>query len=222
MKIRSFAVLTLVLASAAACGDAPAGPAREDTAGDVAVVDGSATGPNLSRQQGGEPVVLRFRSIEDPAFPADHSVCAQAGFTANVFLGASLWSEATSVRSGRVVNNGVKRIGSATACIRITDPTFPPGLPQLFFAKFATPEGTFTATGACTLISNDVPEKGLVLGGCHLGVVDGPTDMRGGAITSLSVFNPANLAGYATGSEWTVQYYPAFGRRNPHRRFGGD
>jgi hypothetical protein len=214
MKLRSFAAVALVFA--AAC-DAPAGPDRERAAADAVVAGGSASAPNFSHQTGGEPVVLRFRSIEDPEFPADRSVCAQAGFGVNVFLGASLWSEAATASSGRVVNNGVRRIGSATACLRITDPTFPPGLPQLFYAKFITPEGTFTARGACTLISNDVPEPGLVLGGCHLGVVDGPADMRGGAITSLSTFNPRNLAGYATGSEWTMQFYPEFGRRNPNR-----
>lgn len=211
MKIRSFAAFALVL-TAAACGDAPAGPDAEPATADAAIVGGTATGPNFSRQTGGDPVVLRFRSVEDPDFPADRSVCAAAGFATNVFLGASLWSEADAASSGRVVNNGVKRIGSATACIRITDPTFPPGLPQQFFARFDTPEGIFTASGACTLISNDVPEPGLVLGGCHLRVVDGPAEMRGGAITSLSIFNPRNLAGYATGSEWTLQFYPAYGR----------
>jgi hypothetical protein len=211
MKIRSFAALALVFA--AAC-DAPAGPQRDRAFADA---DASLAGAPSdvvasSPQTGGEPVVLRFRSVEDPDFPADRAVCAASGFTANVFLGASLWSEAATASSGRVVNNGVRRVGSATACIRITDPTFPPGLPQLFFARFETEEGTFTASGACTLISNDVPERGLVLGACHLHVVDGPEEMRGGAITSLSVFNPRNLAGYATGSEWTVQFYPAFGR----------
>ncbi|HEX6911873.1 MAG TPA: hypothetical protein VF142_15830 [Longimicrobium sp.] len=211
MKIRSFAVLALVFA--AAC-DAPAGPQRDRAFEDA---DAALSGANSdvvasSPQTGGEPVVLRFRSVEDPDFPADRAVCAAAGFQANVFLGASLWSEANAASSGRIVNNGVRRIGSATACIRITDPTFPAGLPQQFFARFDTPEGIFTASGACTLISNDVPERGLVLGGCHLRVVDGPAEMRGGAITSLSVFNPRALPGYSTGSEWTVQFYPAYGR----------
>jgi hypothetical protein len=211
MKIRSFAAFALMFA--AAC-DAPAGPQRD---GAFADADGALAGASSdvvasSPQTGGAPVVLRFRSVEDPEFPADRSVCAAAGFPVNVFLGASLWSEAGTASSGRIVNNGVRRVGSATACLRITDPTFPPGLPQLFFARFDTPEGIFTASGACTLISNDVPEPGLVLGGCHLRVVDGPAEMRGGAITSLSVFNPRNLAGYATGSEWTMQFYPAYGR----------
>ncbi|HYW11025.1 MAG TPA: hypothetical protein VE871_03685 [Longimicrobium sp.] len=217
MNLRSFAAVALVLA--AAC-DAPAGPQRDRDLADAdeALIGATSDVVAASPQTGGDAVVLRFRSIEDPAFPADRSVCAASGFATNVYLGASLWSEASTASSGRIVNNGVRRIGSATACLRITDPTFPPGLPQLFYARFITPEGTFTASGACTLISNDVPEPGLVLGGCHLGVVDGPADMRGGAITSLSTFNPANLAGYATGSEWTMQFYPEFGRRNPNRR----
>lgn len=207
MKIRSFAIVAL--AALAAC-DAPAGPQRDRAFADAdgAIVGARSDDFNDSPQTGGNSVVLRFRSVEDPQFPADRSVCAQAGFGVNVFLGASLWSEAVAASSGRIVNNGVRRVGSATACIRITDPTFPAGLAQQMYVKFDTPEGIFTARGSCTLISNDVPQPGLVLGGCNLRVVDGPEAMRGGAITSLSVFNPANLAGFATGSEWTVQFYP--------------
>lgn len=208
MKHRSFSALAFAAVAAAACGDAPAGADRDRALADVALEGARAELVTDAPQQGGRPTVLRFRSIEDPDFPADRAVCAAAPFAANVFLGASLWSEAGTASSGRIVNNGVRRIGSATACIRITDPTFPPGLPQQFFARYDTPEGVFTASGACTLISNDVPKAGLVLGGCHLRVVDGPSFMAGGAVTSLSVFNPAQLAGFATGSEWTVQFYP--------------
>ena len=207
MKTAPLAVLAL-LAATAACSDAPAGPARDRAPADAVVAGGDAGAPNFSRQPGGAPVVLHFRSIEDPDVQAEPGVCASAPFTANVVLAASLWSEAVTASGGRVVNNGVKQVGTATACIRITDPTFPPGLPQQFHARFRTEEGTFDATGACTLISNDVPQPGLVLGGCHLRVVDGPPAMAGGAVTSLSVFNPARLAGFATGSEWTVQFYP--------------
>ncbi|MBW3572344.1 MAG: hypothetical protein KY467_14680 [Gemmatimonadetes bacterium] len=206
MKLRPTFVLAFA-ALAAACTDGPAGSDRGRASGDLALA-GATEMVNDAPQQGGRPTVLRFRSIEDPDFPANRAVCQAAPFQANVFLGASLWSEAATASSGRIVNNGVRRVGSATACIRITDPTFPPGLPQMMFARFDTPEGVFTASGACTLISNDVPRPGLVLGGCHLRVVDGPAAMAGGAVTSLSVFNPANLAGFATGSEWTVQFYP--------------
>lgn len=207
MYTRSVSVLAL-LSVLAGCTDAPAGADRSAAAADLALSGAAADAINDSPQTGGRPTVLRFRSVEDPDFPADRAVCADAPFTANVFLGASLWSEAGTASSGRIVNNGVRRVGRATACLRITDPRFPAGLAQQFYARFDTPEGVFTASGACTLISNDVPTPGLVMGGCHLRVVDGPSWMAGGAITSLSVFNPRNLAGFATGSEWTAQFYP--------------
>ena len=205
---RAFAALAL--AALAACGDGPASSDRASRAADeVAIAGARADLPQEGPQLGGAPTVLRFRSIEDPDFPADRAICAAAGFTTNVFLGASLWSEAVAASSGRIVNNSVRRIGKATACARITDPNFPAGLPQLFYARFDTAEGIFTARGACTLISNDVPEPGLVLAGCHLRITEGPADMVGGVVTSLSVFNPRGLPGYNTGSEWTVQTYPA-------------
>jgi hypothetical protein len=213
MTARSLAALALV-AFAAACSDGPSASDRPVQApGDVALVRDAAEAGHAGPQLTGAPTVMRFRSVEDPDFPADRSVCVDAGFTPNVYLGASLWSEAVTASSGRVVNNSVRRIGKATACVRITDPTFPPELPQLFYARFETPEGAFIARGACTLVSNDVPEAGLVLAGCHLRIVDGPPYSKGGVITSLSVFNPRKLAGYNTGSEWTLQWYPAYGRR---------
>lgn len=204
---RTLATLALAVL-AAACADGPSASDRaERDVRDVAL-DGPRASVQEGPQLGGLPTVVRFRSIEDPEFPADRSVCTDAGFTTNVFLGASIWSEAATASSGRIVNNSVRRIGRATACARITDPTFPPGLPQLFYVRFDMPEGTFTARGACTLVSNDVPEPGLVLAGCHLRVVDAPPFARGGVITSLSVFNPRGLPGYNTGSEWTLQWYP--------------
>jgi|GEM_PF-2136666 len=212
MIVRSLSALALV-ALAAACADAPSASDRPAAPSDVALERDAAEGGRHGPQLTGAPTVMRFRSVEDPDFPADRSVCTDAGFTPNVYLGASLWSEAGTASSGRVVNNSVRRVGRATACVRITDPTFPPDLPQLFYARFETPEGVFTARGACTLVSNDVPEAGLVLAGCHLRIVDGPAYSRGGVITSLSVFNPRQLAGYNTGSEWTLQWYPAWGRR---------
>jgi len=207
MNQRSLAAVAL-LAFTAACADGPAGSTAGRPPRDAVITGARADVVQDAPQLGGEPTVIRFRSIEDPDFPADHSVCDAAGFTTNVFLGASLWSEANTASSGRVVNNSVKRIGKATACAQITNATFPPGLPQLFYARFETSEGTFTAKGACTLVSNDVPAAGLVLAGCHLRILDGPPDVRGGVITSLSVFNPRRLPGFNTGSEWTIQVYP--------------
>ena len=205
MKIRS--LLVLALAAATAACDAPVGAGRSADDAVLAASEAGVIDP-AAPQSGGEPTVIRYRSVEDPRFPADASVCAAAPFAANVFLGASLWSENTAASSGRIVNNSVRRIGTATACLQITDPTFPPGLGQHFYARFDTPEGIFTALGSCTLISNDVPVAGLVLGGCHLRISDGPAWMRGGAVTSLSSFNPRGLPGFSTGSEWTLQIYP--------------
>jgi hypothetical protein len=194
----------------AACDGAPAG-AGQVRAEDVALAGASraeldasaARGPNHFGQ-----TVYRFRSQEDAAFPADPAVCAAAPFATNVPLGASLWSEAASAADARVVNPSVRRVGSATACIRITDFGFTPGSVAPMYVKFDLPEGSVTALGACTVTSNDVPRSGLVLAGCQFRVQDAPSWYAGGAVTSLSIFNPARLAGFSTGSEWTVQLFP--------------
>ncbi|HEX8431525.1 MAG TPA: hypothetical protein VF625_09565, partial [Longimicrobium sp.] len=160
---------------------------------------------------GGAPVagvsILRFRSEESAEVTPDPAVCAAAPFTTNVVFGAYLYSETTTADEGRVTNTRRKRIGTATACARITDPTFPPDLRQEFYVRFRLPEGSFTARGGCTLITNDIPADGLVLAGCHLRVIDAPSSVKGGVVSSLSVFNPRRLPGFETGSEWTIQHY---------------
>jgi hypothetical protein len=162
-----------------------------------------------AHHSGVEPSVFRFRSEEDPAYPPDPAVCAAAPFTANVQLGASLWTEAVNAAHGVVVHPMVRRLGTATACVRITDPTFTPGVAQPFYAQFDIPEGRVTAEGHCSVVSNDVPSPGLVLAGCFLRATGVPHGYAGGAVTSLSVFNPASLPGFTTGSVWTVQLYPS-------------
>jgi len=148
-----------------------------------------------------------FRSLEDPDYPPDPEVCAAAPFEANLWLGGSLWSVAEGAEDGRVPAGSTRRIGWATACARITDAAFPVGLRQSFHVRFDLPEGSYTATGECALISNDVPQAGLVLASCQLRVVEAPPGIAGGIATSLSVFNPHRLAGFATGSLWTLQVY---------------
>ena len=152
-------------------------------------------------------VSYQFRSVEDPAFPADDAICAQAPFRVNVKLGASLWSQYARLVDGRVIDDQVLRIGKATACVELTNFLFPPGLSQNFYAVFDLPSGRYTGLGTCTLSSNDVPKAGLVLAGCTLDVVSGPGGVLGGVITSASTFNPARLAGFSTGSVWTLQAY---------------
>jgi hypothetical protein len=116
----------------------------------------------------------------------------------------------TSARDGQVNNKDVRRIGKATACVRLTNFLFPPGLDQEFYVEFdledGRPAGAVTAVGTCKLVSNNVPEAGLVLAGCNLRVVSAPGAV-GGIATSASVFNPFRLAGYDTGSMWTLLLY---------------
>lgn len=151
--------------------------------------------------------VYQFRSVEDPANPPDLAVCAAAPFRVNVLLGASLWAFETRGRDGKVVEAASRKVGTATACIRLTNFLFPPGLQQEFYVVFSLPSGKYTASGTCTLTSNDVPAAGLVLAGCALKVLSAPAGVAGGVATSASVFNPFRLPGYSTGSYWTLQTY---------------
>lgn len=151
--------------------------------------------------------VYQFRTEEDPEVTGAAAFCATAPFTANVVLNASEWSVRTRASDGRIVNDDATRIGTALACAQLTNFAFPPGLQQNFYARFELPDGIYTALGTCTLISNDVPVAGLVLAGCTLKLTEMPAGVTGGAAVSLSVFNPRRLAGFATGSQWTIQAY---------------
>ena len=150
--------------------------------------------------------VIQFRSAEDPASPPDPAVCASAPFASNLRIGGTLYSYRTRA-DGRVVNEDARAIGKATACAQITSLLFPSGLQQKFFLQLTLQEGIYTASGTCTIISNDVPRSGLVLAGCNLKLLAFPSGVAGGAVTSVSTFNPAHLPGFATGSYWTAQIY---------------
>jgi hypothetical protein len=151
--------------------------------------------------------VIQFRSAEDPASPPDPAVCAAAPFASNLRIGGTLYTYETRARDGEVVSDDVRAIGKATACAQITSFAFPPGLAQSFFLQLTLRDGIYTASGTCTIISNDVPRTGLVLAGCNLKLLTFPAGVAGGAVTSLSTFNPFRLPGFATGSYWTAQIY---------------
>jgi hypothetical protein len=151
--------------------------------------------------------VYQFRTEEDPEVSGAADVCTAAPFTPNVYLNASVYIENVRGSDALVVAERADPVGTALACARITDFTFPPGLQQNFYAQFNLPSIRVTASGTCTLISNNVPEPWLVLAGCTLRVVQPPEGFAGGAATSLSVFNPFRLPGYSTGSRWTIQLY---------------
>ena len=151
--------------------------------------------------------VYQFRTEEDPEVTGAGDFCASAPFPVNVRLNASAYSVRTRASDGRMVNGDAKRVGTALACAQITNPTFPEGLQQNFYAKFELPDGVYIGRGTCTLISNNVPVAGLVLAGCTLKLTSTPPCIIGGAAVSLSVFNPRQLPGFATGSQWTIQAY---------------
>ena len=148
-----------------------------------------------------------FRSVEDASTPPDPAVCAQAPFAANVLLGGSLWWQQTSPFDGRVAPRLTRRIGKATACVQLTHFAFPPGLDQNFYVAFDLPEGRFTASGSCKIISNNVPVGGLVIGGCSLKLTSWPARYVGGAMSSLSTLNPFRLPGFNTGSTYVLQAF---------------
>jgi hypothetical protein len=152
--------------------------------------------------------VFQFRSVEDSSVPADPALCDEAPFPVNVRLNAALWSSLTSVYDGRVLDDDVRRIGTAHACAQITNFAFPTGLQQNFYVRFRLGSQEFKASGTCTFISNNVPTGGLVLAGCNLSVFEYPSSYLGGMATSASVFNPFALEGFNTGSFWTLQMYP--------------
>ena len=151
--------------------------------------------------------VYQFRTEEDAKITGADAFCANAPFPVNVKLNASAYSTRTRASDGLVVNQDANRVGTALACAQITNFSFPPGLQQNFMARFELPDGTYDAIGTCTLVSNNVPQGGLVLAGCNLRLTNVPAGVIGGAAVSLSVFNPFRLAGFATGSQWTIQAY---------------
>lgn len=189
-------IVPVALALAAACADASRHPVAPEDA-KLALAASSTPGVR----------VYQFRTEEDPAVTGAAEYCATAPFHANVLLNASAWATQTRASDGAIVNDGARQVGTVVACAQLTNFGFPPGLVQNFAARFDFADGSsYSSVGTCSIISNDVPEPKLVLAGCALRVA--PNDLTaGGMATSASVFNPFRLAGYQTGSYWTLQLY---------------
>lgn len=154
-----------------------------------------------------EEVVYQFRTQEDPGVEVDRSVCRSAPFRVNLQLPASVSVPVHRMKDGQVVVAGYRRVGSAMACVKLTDISFPGGLRQDFYVRFELPEGRFTALGQCAALSNEVPQRGVVLTGCALKLTEFPAGYVGGFATSASVFNPLGLPGFNTGSYWTLRVF---------------
>lgn len=150
--------------------------------------------------------LLVVRTVEDPTVAPVPPGCP---FEApNVRLGAITWAVQTRASDGEVVNKDVRPLGTASACGKITAALVP--FTQVpFYVEFTLAEGVVAAQGFCTITSNNVPTPGLILAGCTLTVTSAPAGVMGGSVTSNSVFNPLRLAGFDTGSIWTLRLYPA-------------
>jgi hypothetical protein len=176
-------------------------------------------------------VVYQFRTEEDPKAVADPKACQVAPFQANVRLPAGIFVPEKHSADGKVKVSGERRVGTALACVRITDHAFSEGSQADIYARFELPEGRFAAVGKCTAVSNAVPRPGVVLTGCALKLTEFPAAYTGGFATSASIFNPLGLPGYNTGSFWTLRAFepepaatsaPGGSGKEPAKAPGGD
>jgi len=151
--------------------------------------------------------VIQVRTVEDRRVIVGDEICAEAPFTSNVRLGAHAWSFQTRASDGAVVNGMINAVGTAKACVRITDFKFTPFSTAQFYIRFSFGQEDYAGLGLCTVTSNNVPELGLVLAGCSLSLKDHASGADVGIAVSSSVFNPFRLSGYETGSYWTLKFY---------------
>ncbi len=153
--------------------------------------------------------VLQLRTLEDPNFPPDRSVCAATPFTTTVFLGASVWSYGSRASDGTIVNIDMRQVGTATGCAGISSlaALAPFGTPLPFMLRLNLADGSYTGYGWCTITSDSVPVSRVFLAGCTLEVIDAPPGVHGGVLSSASVFNPFRVPGLETGSYWTLRLY---------------
>jgi hypothetical protein len=154
----------------------------------------------------GERVIL-VRTVEDAKVIVGDDICAEAPFTSNVRLGAHAWSFQTRASDGSIVNDMINDVGTAKACVRITDFKFTPFSTAQFYLRFTFGKEAYAGLGVCTVTSNNIPELGLVLAGCSLSLKDRASGADVGSAVSSSVFNPFRLPGYETGSYWTLKIY---------------
>lgn len=151
---------------------------------------------------------LVLKTYEDPRTPPDRAVCDAAGFDApvNVFLGATVWSLQTRGATGEVANEAVRQVGTVTGCAAMTSlGTYAPK--QQFLMHFLLEDGVYHASGECDLVSIGFPVPRLMLVGCALQVVQAPEGVLGGIATSASVLSLTPIAGFGTGSVWTLHLY---------------
>jgi hypothetical protein len=169
--------------------------------------DGTASAQSETGSTDGVRTLI-FRTVENPQVPNPPQNCPFSN--PNLRLGADVWSLVTGPNkelASEVVKETVNKIGTASACGQISGPLTPDGPAVPFYVEFTLADGTYKAQGECHVISNDVPQQGIILADCGLEVDDAPWGMDGVA-TSMSIFNAGRIACVDTGSFWTLRLYP--------------
>ena len=169
--------------------------------------DGTASAQSETGSTDGVRTLI-FRTVENLQVPNPPQNCPFSN--PNLRLGADVWSLVTGPNkelASEVVKETVNKIGTASAWGQISGPLTPDGPAVPFYVEFTLADGTYKAQGECHVISNDVPQQGIILADCGLEVDDAPWGMDGVA-TSMSIFNAGRIAGVDTGSFWTLRLYP--------------
>ncbi len=150
-----------------------------------------------------------FTSKDDPDLEPNHEFCYSAPFNSNTTVAASLWSVQTNIGTSRLIDDGVVQVGTATACLELSDEGFEIGGMVPMHVEFVFGRMILNATGACLSTTAGVPADGVVLSGCTLDILDSPTHRKvlGGMASSNSLFNLGGVPGLNTGSVWAMRVY---------------
>lgn len=160
-----------------------------------------ASGPARAEED-----VLLLRTQESPLVPA---ICAPGE---NVVLGAFVYAPRTRAHDGLVMKEGSRPIGTAVGCGVMK--SIAKGDKAPFRIAFDLGKRTVYASGECTVAERFAPLSPqpwpLLLVGCSLAVEPGSDEgLLHGIASSASVFIPYPIAGYDTGSYWTLHLYYA-------------
>jgi hypothetical protein len=128
----------------------------------------------------------------------------------NIKLGAYVYAPRTRAMDGRVMKQLGHPIGTAVGCGVMTKVT--PGSRAPFNMTFELGGRRIYAAGECTVADWFFPIPGVpapvLLVGCYLSAErDESQGLEHGLATSASVFLPAAIPGYETGSFWTLHLY---------------
>jgi hypothetical protein len=153
-----------------------------------------------------EEDVLLLRTQESPLVTA---ICAPGE---NIVLGAFVYAPRTRAHDGLVIKEGSRPIGTAVGCGTMT--SIAKGAKAPFRLALDLGKRTVSASGECTVADRfaplAMPPYPVLLVGCSLAVDPGSDEgLLHGIAGSASVFIPYPIAGYDTGSYWTLHLYYA-------------